>query len=129
MKCAHQVAVDLRFGDVASGAHRLRGLNEIVILVNGQKDNPGTTSGASQLLRNEETVCIAQIDVQKDDVRVQFAAAATTDDPEDNAPTITNSGSRKSTRKFNISLLSSTHRSFFTSTRFPAVQMSLGTSA
>src|SRR5271168_4590210 len=41
-------------------------------------------------------------------------AAATTEDPEDSAPTITNSDSRYSTSRFNISVLSSTHRSFFT---------------
>ena len=59
MQCLHQIAVDLRFENIAGRSHILSGLNEVYTLVHRQKDDPGRAPRASQLLRNEKPRGIA----------------------------------------------------------------------
>jgi hypothetical protein len=71
LKRLYEVAGDLRFADVASCSQILSGSNEVYTLVNGEKDNAGRASAASQLFRDSKATYIAQIYVQENDVCIQ----------------------------------------------------------
>jgi hypothetical protein len=71
VKRLDQVAGDLRFADVAGCSQILSSSNEFDALVNGEKDDAGRASAASQLFRDSKATYIAQIHVQKNNVWVQ----------------------------------------------------------
>jgi hypothetical protein len=71
VKRLYQVAGDLRFADVAGCSQILGGSNEVYALVNGEKDDAGGASAASQLFRDSKATYIAQIHVQENDVCIQ----------------------------------------------------------
>ena len=71
LKCLDEVAGDLRFADVTGRAQILSGANEFFAFVNGEKDDAGGASTASQLFSDSKATYIAQIHVQENNVRIQ----------------------------------------------------------
>jgi len=71
VKRLDQVAGDLRFADVAGCTQILSGSNEVYALVDGEKDDAGRASAASQLFRDNEATHIAQIHVEENNVWIQ----------------------------------------------------------